>query len=296
MELLVTLSDINKLNKYTRGNIDGLLFGGPLCLRFSYTLKEIENINAYCLKEKLKRYVVIDAFISENDRVVINDYLEFLKRLDVDGIYFTDLGVINIANSMGLANKLIYDPDTLLTNSLDVNFFTRQGIGTVLARELSFEEVENIVKHNPDKCDMQVFGHLKMSYSKRQFMTNYFKYIGKEADVLNKRTIRLVEENRNYKLPIIEDKYGTRIYSDYVLLMYKQYLDLKPYLKRAIVDDMFIDKHELTLAVLRDYKRVSKMNVDFLGENIIGLYNNISFSDGYLANKTSKVKENTNED
>ncbi len=296
MELLVTLSNINLLNKYTKGNVDGLLFGGPLSLRFSYSLSEIETINDYCLKEGLKRYVVIDAFISEIDRVLINDYLEFLKKLDIDGIYFTDLGVINVASSLGLTNKLIYDPDTLLTNSLDVNFYLRQGIGAVLARELSFDEVKQILEKNPGKCDMQVFGHLKMSYSKRQFMTNYFKYIGKEVDVLNKRSIRLVEENRNYKLPIIEDKYGTRIYSDYVLLMYKEYLELKPLLKRAIIDDTFIEKNELTLAVLRDYKRVSSMNAEFLVENINALYGNISFSNGYLANKTSKVKEETNED
>lgn len=296
MELLVTLSNINLLNKYTKGNVDGLLFGGPLSLRFNYSLKEIEMINEYCLKENLKRYVTIDAFISEYDRVLVNDYLEFLKKLGVDGIYFTDLGIINVAGGMDLTNKLIYDPDTLLTNSLDVNFFLRQGIGTVLARELSFDEVKDILEKNPAKCDMQVFGHLKMSYSKRQFMTNYFKYIGKEVDVLNKRSIRLVEENRNYKLPIIEDKYGTRIYSDYVLLMYKEYLELRPLLKRAIIDDTFIEKNELILAALRDYKRVSDMNAEFLEENITGLYNNVSFSNGYLSNKTSKVKEETNED
>ena len=296
MELLVTLSNINLLNKYTKGNVDGLLFGGPLSLRFNYSLKEIEMINEYCLKESLKRYVTIDAFISEYDRVLVNDYLEFLKKLDVDGIYFTDLGIINVAGGVDLTNKLIYDPDTLLTNSLDVNFFLRQGIGTVLARELSFDEVKDILEKNPAKCDMQVFGHLKMSYSKRQFMTNYFKYIGKEVDVLNKRSIRLVEEHRNYKLPIIEDKYGTRIYSDYVLLMYKEYLELRPLLKRAIIDDTFIEKNELTLAALRDYKRVSDMNAEFLEENITALYNNVSFSNGYLSNKTSKVKEETNED
>lgn len=296
MELLLTLSNIDLLNKYSKDNIDGLLFGGPLSLRFNYSLKEIEMIDVYCLRNNLKRYVVIDAFISEYDRVLVNDYLEFLKKLDVDGIYFTDLGIINVASAIGIRNKLIYDPDTLLTNSLDVNFYLRQGIGTVLARELSFDEVKHILEKNPGKCDMQIFGHLKLSYSKRQFMTNYFKYIGKEVDVLNKRSIRLVEEHRNYKLPIIEDKYGTRIYSDYVLLMYKEYLELRPLLKRAIIDDTFIEKNELTLAALRDYKRVSDMNAEFLEENITALYNNVSFSNGYLSNKTSKVKGETNED
>ena len=296
MELLLTLSNIDLLNKYSKDNIDGLLFGGPLSLRFNYSLKEIEMIDVYCLRNNLKRYVVIDAFISEYDRVLVNDYLEFLKKLDVDGIYFTDLGIINVASAIGIRNKLIYDPDTLLTNSLDVNFYLRQGIGTVLARELSFDEVKHILEKNPGKCDMQIFGHLKLSYSKRQFMTNYFKHIGKQADVLNKRSIRLVEENRNYELPIIEDEYGTRIYSDYVLLMYKEYLELKPLLKRAIIDDTFIEKNELVLAVLRDYKRVSIMNAEFLDENITSFYNNISFSNGYLSNKTSKVKEETNED
>lgn len=295
METLVTLSKIDRLDRYTKNDVDGLLFGGPLSLRFNYSLSEINTINEYCLKEGLKRYIALDAFISENDKAVVNDYFSFLKNLDVDGIYFTDLGIINVASSFGIGDKLIYDPDTLLTNSLDINFFLRQGIGTVLARELSLDEVKRILTNNPGKCDMQVFGHLKMSYSKRHFMTNYFNYLGLEKDILGKRNITLVEENRNYRLPILEDEYGTRIYSDYIFLMYKEFVDLKPLLKRAIIDDTFIEDTNLIFAILRDVKRVSDVNAVFLEENIISKYDNYQFSNGYLSNKTSKVKEDDNE-
>lgn len=295
METLVTLSKIDRLERYTKNDVDGLLFGGPLSLRFNYSLSEIDAINKYCIREGLKRYIVVDAFVSEFDKAVVNDYFNFLKGLNVDGIYFTDLGIISVASAYELGDRLIYDPDTLLTNSLDINFYLRQGIGAVLARELSYDEVLKILNNNPGKCDMQVFGHLKMSYSKRRFMTNYFNYLGKDVDILGKRNITLIEENRNYRLPILEDEYGTRIYSDYIFLMYKEFVSLKPLLKRAIIDDTFIDDTSLIFAILRDVKRVSDVNAVFLEENVVSKYGNYQFSNGYLSNKTSKVKEEGNE-
>ena len=75
---------------------------------------------------------------------------------------------------------------------------------------------------------MQVFGHLKMSYSRRKFLGNYFKHIGSDVDLTNKRDVLLVEENRDYSLPIIEDRYGTRIYTDYIFLMHERDFVLKP--------------------------------------------------------------------
>ena len=77
--------------------------------------------------------------------------------------------------------------------------------------------------------------------------------------------------------------------------MYKEFADLKPLLKRAIIDDTFIENTNLIFAILRDVKRVSDVNAVFLEENILSKYDNYQFSNGYLSNKTSKVKEDGNE-
>ncbi|MDO4499888.1 MAG: U32 family peptidase [Erysipelotrichaceae bacterium] len=249
------------------------------------------KINEMCLKHNVKRYISIDALISEGDKPVLYDYLEFLKKINPDGIYFADLSVINVAKNVGLETKLIYDSGTMICNSLDANFFIKQGIGVVLSRELSIDEVVDIIKNNLREVDMQVFGHLRMSYSKRKFLGNYFKHIGKDVDYLGADDIRLQEEGRDYVLPIIEDEYGTRIYTDYILMMYKELAHIKYVLKRMIVDDNFIEDENLVLSVIRDIKRLTVDNSNFLIEGINSKYPNMNFSSGYLYKKTTKVKE-----
>ena len=294
MELLVTLSHFDNLKRLTKKDVDGVIFGGPFSLRFKYNLDEIRQINKYCLNNNLKRYVTLDTFIFEKDKVAIYEYLDFLKELNIDGLYFTDLGVVLMAGE-AFKNKLIYDPETLLTNSLDVNFYSKQNIGTVLSRELCLDEINKIVENNLNRVDMQVFGHLKMSYSRRKFLSNYFKHVGSNLDLTNKRDVLLVEENRDYSLPIIEDRYGTRIYTDYIFLMYQELVPLKEKIKRAIVDDTFIGDFNLVCDVLRDLRRLSVDNYGFLYRNLVAKYKDYDFSDGYLYKKTSNVKGGNDE-
>ncbi len=295
MEILLTLKNMDNLFKIAYKEIDGLVFGGPFSLCFDFDLEQIKKINEYCLNNGVKRYITVDTFICEGDKVALYEYFDFLKEINPDGIYFTDLGVIKAASNVGLGNCLIYDPDTLMTNSLDVNFYARQKIGIVLARELTLEEVNKIVDKNPNEVDMQVFGHLKLSYSKRKFLSNYFKHIDSDVNVEGKRSIRLIEENREYSLPVIEDKYGTRIYSDYILLMYKELVPLKNKLKRVILNDIFIENNGIIFDVARDIRRLTQENAEFLYSNLINKYPNVPFSTGYLYKKTSKVKEGDNE-
>lgn len=291
METLITLSNIDRLYIYNKNNIDGLLFGGPLSLNFNYSLKEIKKISDYCFKKGLKRYLVIDAFIEENDLSILYDYFDFIRKLDLDGIYFNDLAIISVASAYDLNDKLIYDPETLLTNSLDINFFLRQDIGTVLSRELNYQEVKKILLNNPYKCDMQIFGHLKLSYSKRHFMTNYFNYLDKKEIIDNKYDLTIKEENRQYNLPIVENEYGTCIYSDYILLCYKELSAIKTLLKRGIINELFIEDDNLINELLRNLKHLSDDNALFLEDNIISKYDRYHFSKGFLNLENDKEKE-----
>lgn len=295
MEIVVTLKSLNNLNKIKQSGADGIIFGGPFSLNFDYSLDELNIINTFCLTNNIKRYISIDTFIFENDKVALYQYFELLKKLDVDGIYFADLGIIDISRDYGLSDRLIYDPNTLITNSLDAAFYLNKGIDVVLARELSLDEVKKILYKLPKQIDMQVFGHLRMSYSKRKFLSNYFKHLDINMNVENKKTLRLLEENRSYSLPIIEDKFGTRIYTDYILLMYEELIELSPYIKRAILDDTFIFENDLVFNIIKDIKRLTEENIKFLINNINNKYPNLNFSKGYLYKKTSLLKEETNE-
>ena len=291
MEILLTLSKIENLPKAKQYAADGLIFGGKFSTRFSYSREDMLSINKYCLDNGIKRYISLDAFIFESDKYSFYHYFDFVKSLKPDGIYFSDLGVISIAKRMGVTDKLIYDPDTLLTNSLDIAFYLKQGIGVVMTRELELKEVLDIISNNLDSVDMQVFGYLKMSSSRRKFLSNYFNHLGTRRDVKGKKNIRLVEETRNYSLPIIEDDFGTRIYTDYCLLVYRELAYIKHVIKRAIIDDLFIEDNDLAFEVIRDIRRITPENSQFLLDALVERHPNVNFSTGYLHQKTVKTKE-----
>lgn len=290
MEILITLSDIKNLKRMNQYAPDGLIFGSLFSTRFKFSRPKFERINEYCLENNIKRYINVDAFIFEHDKGELYKYFEYLKEINPDGIYFSDLGIINIAKRLGIADKLIYDPDTLMTNSLDIAFYLKQGLGVVLARELSLKETLDIIKNNPAEIDMQIFGHLKMANSRREFLTNYFKHLGKEKNIKNKKSIRLMEESRNYTLPIIEDEYGTRIYTDYCFVMYREIAYIKDYIKRGIIDDNFIEG-DIAFDVIRDLRRITVDNSEYLYKTLIERYPYIKLSSAYLYQKTTKKKE-----
>lgn len=290
MEILATLTEIKYLKSIKQAGADGIIFCGPFSLRFAYDAKEFHQIDQYCKENGLKRYIVIDSFISEQDKPHLYRYLDVLKHFDPDGIYFTDLGVLNCAQAYGLENKLIYDPDTLLSNSLDTAFYLKNNIGAVLARELTLTELTKIIDRFPNKLDLQVFGHLKLSYSKRHFLTNYFKHFNMEADITERKDLSLVEESRNYRLPVVEDVYGTRIYSDYIFMMYKELVPLKAKLKRAIIDGSFLSEN-LFMTAIRDVKSLNSENAAYIEQALYNRFADESFSSGYLYRATVKVKE-----
>ena len=290
MELLVTLRNprmLYKIQPYVQGIIVGSLFS----LSYNYTLDEIANINNYCKNNKIKIYIAIDAFISEDDKTSLYSYMEFIKDLNVDGIYFHDLAIYEIAGMYEIRDKLIYDGYSVMCNTLEAAYFLSRGIdGVVISRELTFKEANNIVTMIPGMIDMQIFGYLRMSYSRRKFIRNYMKEIGKPYIYEESKNLSLIEEMRNYKMPIVEDQYGTRIYTDFILESMKEIPYLRNNLRRGIIDTLFIDDENLILTILREYQRVTVENSEFLRQSIYKNFPN-RYSSGYFYQKTNITKD-----
>ena len=289
MEILVTLRNIASIGKLLPV-VDGVIVGKHFTSCFDLSLQEISYVNNMCKENGKSIYIMMDNFVSENEKMLLYEYLDFISTLDVSGIYFHDLGIFDAAKSYGLLNKLIYDGKTVLCNSLDTAFMLDKGIDSVLlSRELTLKEITEIADNNYGKVDIQIFGHLRMSYSKRKFLTNYFKEIDKDYDYLNSQTIRLVEEKREYQMPIVEDENGTYIYTDYIFEMFDEITDLRPFIKRGIVDSLFIDDACIQ-QVCRDYRRINNENKNFIKSNIFLNYPG-NYSSGYLYQKTNITKD-----
>lgn len=289
MKLLCTLSKKENITKL-RGLVDGIICGSHFCDRHHYSLSTLKELALKAKESSLELYILIDVMIKEKDRALLYEYLEFIKTLDVDGIYYSDLAVLNIAKKLHMQDLLIYESDTLMTNSLDVAFTLKQGIkSVVLAREITLEEILRIASHNDGKVDLHIFGYQKMSSSKRKFLSNYFNHIGKRHDINCNENLRIVEETRDGFMPILENKNGTKIYSDFIMCMYEESLLLKDKIGRGIIDDMFIEEKVL-FQVLKDYQMLNGDNAKLLENNLKLRFNNLTFDSGYLYQKTNTTK------
>ena len=290
MELLVTLNKIENIEKYKAYGVGGVIAGTSLfSSRYHFNLNDLIEIKRLTVRYNLNLYISIDTMIEEKDKKALEDYLRILMKMGIKGIYFTDLSVYAYAEKLDIVDKLIYDPTTLMTNSLDANFYLNQGIDSVvLAREITYDEILRIAKHTSN-IEMQVAGYLKSATSKRKFLTNYFKYINKDYDPTNKPQLKIVEETRDYALPIIENQYGTQIYTDYILLALKEYPTLKTFLKRAIFDNVFLSEEE-TLNILKAFHNVDANNFEEVCSELIVECPRCNFDTGYLYQKTNLTK------
>lgn len=290
MELLVTLRKRSLLERVLP-LVDGVIIGKFFTGSYHLATNEMRIINNFCKSNGKKVFVQIDNFISEDDMAELLDYMGFVKSLEPDGIYFHDLGLYEIAKRFNLLSKLIYDGKSVLCNSLDTRFLLNRGIDSVmLSRELTFEEIKDIAVNNSGQVDIQIFGHQRMSYSRRKFLKNYFREINKEYDYLNKETMYLIEEQRDYKMPIIEDEEGTSIYSDYIVDMFEEVPQIRNLIRRGVIDTLFIDDENMILQACRDFGRVNRENAFFIKENFRHAFPD-SYSSGYLYQKTNITKD-----
>ena len=290
MELLVSIRKIEALEKILPF-ADGVLLGRRFTTGYHLSLEEIAQAVKFVHTFHKKAFIVMDNFISEDEKMAVYDYLDFVDELNVDGVFFHDFGIYAAAKSYNMINKLIYDGKSVLCNSLDAAFLLDKGLDSlVISRELTFSEVKEILKNHSGKIDMQVFGHLRMSYSKRRFLSNYLKQINKEYDVLNKETLSLVEEQRDYKMPIMEDDSGTFIYTDYIFEMFDEISQLKNDLRYGIIDTLFIENDKMICQVLRDYRRSDDQNRHFIKESFMHNYPG-NYSTAYFYQKTNITKD-----
>ena len=288
MNILLTLSNINYLKDlYKYPLIKGIIIGQKdFSNRFNkyYNDQELNTIINTCNKYNLDIYLSINDIIHQNQLDKLDNYINKISKLPFKGIYFNDISIITLARKYNILNKLIYNPDTLLTNYHDCNFHLNNGILAIqLSKEITLDDIINCLK-NTKNVHYIIHGYLNMSYSKRPFLKSYFQYINKSYNYLNNYNLRLIEATRNTKMPILEDDKYCSVFTDFILESYNQIDILTKYnLQYGIIDDIFLDKEHL-FDILDLYHNHIDYNL------FINKYNSFNYSNGYYYKKTNLVK------
>ncbi len=160
-------------------------------------------------------YISVNKIFHEKELDNLRKALEYIKTKNVRGIFFSDFSVYNICSNLGMLDLLIYDPNTLITNYKELEFFEDKIKGVVISPFISKEELKEF---KSEKLELYFLGNgrINLFHSKRKLVTNYLKYHDIKDD-LDKNHLLLKEQLRdNLYYPIIEDKYGTYVYSPFI--------------------------------------------------------------------------------
>ncbi len=254
MKLAVTPFGLNGIKELSSNGTDIFLIGNSSFgnrLVYSFSTLEITDANNLIKSLNKEIYIVMNMIVHNANLKSLKEFLDFIKKLDVNGIIFGDLAVYQLAKNIGIENKLIYSPETLNTNYYDPIFWRKQGIkGLTISKEITLEDVKQISKDKLIEISLIGHGHLNMFHSRRPLIENFFKYTNKEyEDYIENRNLKVVEEIRNESYPIFQDNHGTHIFRDKSLESFKEVNILSDYLDVFIIDGIFKDNMYLNKTV-----------------------------------------------
>lgn len=221
VELIVTpycLEDFDKLTQADSYLVGNEGFGVRLAASFPLETFEACVSKAHNLGKKL--YVNVNKVFTSDEIAGLINFLQYLKSCEVDGIFFSDFGVYNIAQRLEMVDLLVYYSETQMVNYLDADFIRSLGVKSlILSKDITLENIQEFAAHCTYDIGLPIYGYYPLFYSKRQLIRNYFAQYKRDSSRYNKNNqLTLKEQQRNESYPIYQDENGTNIFSGEILL------------------------------------------------------------------------------
>ncbi|KOR51750.1 peptidase U32 [Clostridium botulinum] len=221
-ELLAPAGNLEKLKTAINFGADAVYLGGSkLNLRAfadNFTDDELQEGIKYAHDRGRKVHVTINVFPRNEDFNGLEEYLKKLYEFNVDAIIVSDPGIIMTARETVPNLEIHLSTQANTVNFKTINFWYKQGVKrTVLARELTLEEIKTIREKIEKDCQLEAFVHgsMCMSYSGRCLLSNYMtgrdSNRGACAQPCRYKYYLMEEKREGEYFPILEDDKGTYI-------------------------------------------------------------------------------------
>lgn len=179
IELLAPAGSLEKLKFAFSYGADACYIGGrDYSLRANatnFSLDEIKEAVSYAHSINKKVYVTVNIVFHDKDTKGIVEYLKNLSIYKVDAIIVSDPFIIDIIKDNNIDLKVHISTQASTLNYETVMFWKNLGVErVVLARELSKEEIKDIITKTGVEVETFVHGAMCSSYSGRCVLSNYF--------------------------------------------------------------------------------------------------------------------------
>ena len=202
-----------------------------------------------------------------NDLKLLEETLIELSKLNIKGIFFYDIGVLNIVKRLNLNIPLVWAQEHMTTNYETINFWYNEKVEyTQISEEIKEEEIINIKHNTKSKLIVPILGYFPMFVSRRHLKQNYLK----QFSLKDESKINYIEkEGKIY--PIVDEKVTT-VYTSSYLNGIKEYLNFKKENIEYVLINGFLLKEEDR--IINMFKTVTKENVEEYNKEISNILDN----------------------
>ncbi len=242
MEKIVTIDQENKINTYHF--FDGFLLVNKKysCFHFNHlSLNKCYQLTSQIHNMGKKAYLLIDRVLFDDDLRNLKRTIVRFEKVNIDGFFFSDLGLIPLLKELGILNKGIYYSQTQIVSEMELETFNHFGLkGIFASKEFPKENISKVIGKYP--LGINVYGYKNLFYSRRKLLSAYKEEFNEKGKYIHNQNFKIKEKKRDIKNLIFEDQYGTYIFTDYIdnqlnnLLTYQE-----KRLKYALFDDNLVD-------------------------------------------------------
>lgn len=225
---------------------------------------DLEDTIKYAHKLGKKVYVAMNIYAYDADYIEIREEIKRLDKINADAIIASDPGIIACIKEVAPNMEIHISTQANITSVETAKFWYDYGAKRViLARELSRDKIEYIMKNKPDDLEVEMFIHgaICYAYSGRCYLSQYLSDRGANCGDCSQPCrwqYKLTAEEVNKPGSIINidyDEKGTYIFSSKDLCLLKQI----PVLANVEMDSLKIEgrlKTDYYLAtVVRAYRK-----------------------------------------
>lgn len=272
--------ELKELINYSKAFLFGIK-GLSVNLEVYFDLEQIKEFNEIIKNNNKKIFISLNKNMHNEDIIKLKELLLNLNELNIDGVFFYDIGIVNLKNKLNLNYDLVWSQEHLTTNDNTCNFWYNEGVKYVnLSNEITKNEIKAISKNTNMKLIVTLFGHLPMFTSKRHLVKNYLKTFK-----LKQNGYYIEKEGKIY--PIVDNNEGTVVYSDFLLNGLEEALELENFVEYIFLNNYNIDAKDFIEIVKLFYN----LNLNNL-EKSKQILNKITTNKGFLYTETIyKVKK-----
>ncbi|MCD5410816.1 MAG: U32 family peptidase [Clostridiales bacterium] len=274
VELLAPAGDLERLKIAVLYGADAVYLGGQIfgmrATAKNFTLSQLKEGVLFAHERGVKIYLTVNIIPHNEDLADLTEYIKQIHEIGVDAVIVSDLGTFGIIKELVPDIEIHISTQANITNYATVNFWNKLGAKrVVLARELSFNEINEINSKKSEGVDLEAFVHGAMciSYSGRCLLSNYMA--NRDANKGEcaqpcRWNYYLVEEKRpNEFMPIYEDDKGTYIMNSKDLCM----IGYIPELIKSGITSLKIEGRMKTAYYVATTVRAYRMAIDSYYEN-----------------------------